>query len=61
MKKMLSLTLALSMALGAVPSIAYASSYPDVQGHWGETAITYWSQYGVVGGREMACLIRMDT
>ncbi|MGI6031630.1 MAG: S-layer homology domain-containing protein [Eubacteriales bacterium] len=51
MKKLLSWVLSLTLVLGSLQMSVSAASYNDVSGHWGETAINYWSQYNVVGGR----------
>lgn len=51
-KKALSWTLSAALLAGSLtlPAAAKDSIYSDVQGHWGETAITEWSGYGVLNG-----------
>ena len=48
-KKLLSLFLALALALSFVPA-AIAADYPDTNDHWAEAAIDRWSDYGIVTG-----------
>lgn len=50
MKKILSLLLTMSMVLGSVATTAFAAEFSDTDGHWAESAIERWSDYGVVNG-----------
>lgn len=52
-RKILSMLLAAAMVLSLLPVSAMAEepSFTDVEGHWGESAIERWSDYGVVGGK----------
>lgn len=49
-KKLLSMLLVCVMLLGLFPASAFAASYSDTQGHWAQTAIERWSDYGIVTG-----------
>ena len=49
-RKLLSLLMALTMALSLVPVSALAASYGDTAGHWAQAAIERWSGYGIVTG-----------
>lgn len=57
-KRALSLVLCVVMvlSLAAVPASAAktekAGSFPDVQGHWGQSSVRRWSGYGVLNGNE---------
>ena len=44
-----SIILVLALTLSAT---AFAASYSDTSGHWGEKAIEEWSSYGIVQGSE---------
>lgn len=48
-KQLLCGALTLTM-LGTMSITPYAKSFPDSSGHWAETAIGRWSDYGVVNG-----------
>ncbi len=48
-KSLLCGALTLTM-LGTMSITPYAKSFPDASGHWAETAIGRWSDYGVVNG-----------
>ena len=54
--KSLSVLLAAAMAVGTIGAVgtptaaAAGSSYGDTQGHWAESAIQRWSNYGVISG-----------
>ena len=50
-RKITSLLIACSMLMPTV-SMTASAMYEDTKGHWGETAITRWSEYGVVEGDE---------
>ncbi|MDR1328072.1 MAG: S-layer homology domain-containing protein [Oscillospiraceae bacterium] len=50
--KILALALTLAMLLG-IAVTASAATYPDVAGHWGETAIEKWSAYDVLHGNDL--------
>ena len=52
MKKVLSLTLTLILALNCcmIPSFATEDRYSDTHGHWAESSIERWSEYEIVSG-----------
>ena len=52
MKKVLSLTLTLILALNCcmIPSFATEDRYSDTHGHWAESSIERWSEYDIVSG-----------
>ena len=50
MKRILSLLLTMSMVLSFVGTTAFAADFDDIDGHWAESAIERWSDYGVVNG-----------
>ena len=52
-RKILSMLLAAAMVLSLLPVSALAEepAFTDVEGHWGESAIERWSDYGVVSGK----------
>lgn len=54
MKKALSLMLALILALSCcmISGFAAEDSYSDIQGHWAESSIERWSEYGIVSGSQ---------
>ena len=49
-KKVLALVLALVMVIAMLPTVAFAADFADTKGHWAETQIDRWSDFGVVGG-----------
>jgi hypothetical protein len=51
--KLLALTLTFAMLLGIAITAAAAPAYPDISGHWGETAIEKWSAYDVLHGNDL--------
>ncbi|MDR1064848.1 MAG: S-layer homology domain-containing protein, partial [Oscillospiraceae bacterium] len=51
--KLLALTLTFAMLLGIAITAAAAPAYPDISGHWGETAIEKWSNYDVLHGNDL--------
>ncbi|MDR1328385.1 MAG: S-layer homology domain-containing protein [Oscillospiraceae bacterium] len=51
--KILALTLTFAMLLGIAITATAAPAYPDISGHWGETAIEKWSAYDVLHGNDL--------
>ena len=49
-KQLICSALAAAMLLGSTVTSAGAARFPDSTGHWGESAIDRWSNYGVVVG-----------
>ena len=50
-RKMLALVLALVIAIGMMPAVAFAApAYSDTDGHWAESHIERWTAKGVVNG-----------
>ncbi len=49
-KKVLSILLVLTMVLTLTPTVAFAATYGDTNGHWAESSIDRWSNVGVVHG-----------
>ncbi len=49
-KKVLSILLVLTMVLTLTPTVAFAATYGDTNGHWAESSIDRWSNAGVVHG-----------
>lgn len=51
-KKLLPILLTLAMTLGVMTNTAFAAKadYQDVSGHWGESSIERWSNYGIMEG-----------
>lgn len=52
-RKILSLVLSLAMLVSlAVPALAAEATFPDVQGHWGESSVERWAGVGVLNGTD---------
>lgn len=51
-KRIVSLFLISAVAMTLMPSVAYAAEYSDISGHWAETAIKRWSDYGILQGND---------
>lgn len=49
-KKVLSLLLCVTLVFSCMTAIYAQNSYSDTQGHWAESAINRWSDYGIVEG-----------
>lgn len=50
-RRILSMLLAVCMVVSMLATAALAApTYVDIEGHWGEEAIEYWSAQGVIGG-----------
>jgi len=49
-KNIISILLVLTMCIGLLPAMAFASSYSDTEGHWADSSINRWSEYGIVQG-----------
>lgn len=52
-RKILSLVLSLAMLVSlAVPALAAETTFPDVQGHWGESSVERWAGVNVLNGTD---------
>jgi len=49
--KVLVIALSLCMVLAMMPMTVSAATYSDTDGHWAESHIDRWSQYGIVNGK----------
>lgn len=51
-KRLLTVLLALCMAVSMLPATVLAAKFDDIEGHWGADAIERWADCGVLNGRE---------
>ena len=51
-KRLLSILLVVCMMITMVPAVSFAAEYGDTDGHWAESSIDRWSDYGVVEGMD---------
>lgn len=62
-KRLVSLALSLTLLLSLTVSVHGQeddSPFPDVEGHWAESIIEEWRQYGVIGGDTVTGTFRPD-
>ncbi len=52
LKRAMASILALALILSTMSTAVFAVDYPDTKGHWGESAIQRWSDYGIVQGAD---------
>jgi hypothetical protein len=50
--RLMALTMAAALLIGASATASAAPRYPDIAGHWGEAAIERWSDYDVLHGTD---------